>query len=454
MKKMYSMEGRYLSIFACFGLAMVLLGTTPSKAQVAPALGVAGNFAVLGGSAVTNTGNTIIVGDLGVSPGTSVSGFPPGIVTGGSIRINDGIAQQGHADLQTAYNFLAGQPFNTDLTSQNLGGMTLLSGVYRFSSSAQLTGTLTLDANSNPNAVFIFQVGSTLTTASNAQVLMINGGSYANVFWQVGSSATIGIAGAFAGDILALASITFATGATTTGRALALNGAVTLDNNQLAANNGGGGSGCNPITLSPAMLPPGILGLAYNQTMTASGGIQPYAFEVISGMPPTGLILSPSGILSGIPLATGVFTFTVRTTDVAGCPGSRVYTMLIDPAGCPPISVSPETLPPMTAGITYGQAISANGGTGPYTYDVTMGELPQGMTLYNTGLLSGTVAIAGTYTFTITATDALFCTGSRVYTLQVNHVPAAIPTLSEWGLIILGFFLLGFGTLYIVRRNG
>ncbi len=453
MKKMNNMRCRYLSVFAGIGLAMVLSGTKPSMAQVAPALGQAGVFAVLGGSTVTNTGNTHITGDLGVSPGSSITGFPPGIVTGGSIRINDGIAQQGHADLQTAYNFLAGQPFNTDLTSQNLGGMTLLPGVYRFSSSAQLTGTLTLNANGNPNAVFIFQVGSTLTTASNARVLMINGGSYSNVFWQIGSSATIGIASAFAGDILALASITFTTGATSTGRALALNGAVTLGNNNLAANNGGG-SGCNPITLSPATLPAGILGLVYNQAITATGGTQPYAFEVISGVPPTGLILSPTGVLSGIPLATGLFTFIVRATDFAGCPGSQVYTMLIDPSGCPPIVVSPPTLPPMTAGITYGQAISATGGTGPYTFDVTTGVLPEGMTLYTTGLLSGSVATAGTYNFTITATDALSCTSSRPYTLQVNLVPAVIPTLSEWGLIILGFFLLGFGTLYLIRRNG
>ncbi len=219
------------SSVAIIGLACLLSAASPTFAQTAPPLGQAASFAVLGASTVTNTGATRVIGELGVSPGTTVTGFPPGTVTGGTIHANDSVAQQAQSDLTTAYNFLAGQAFNTDLTGQDLGGLTLTAGVYRFSSSAQLTGTLTLNAQGNPNAVFIFQIGSTLTTASNSSVLVINGGSNCNVFWQVGSSATLGTTTTLAGNILAHTSITLTSGATVSGRALARTGAVTMDTN-------------------------------------------------------------------------------------------------------------------------------------------------------------------------------------------------------------------------------
>ncbi len=160
-------------------------------AQTAPPLGTTATFAVLGGSTVTNTGSTVLTGDLGVWPGLAITGFPPGIVTG-TTHAGDAVAQQAQSDLTTAYNNLAGQACGTDLTGQDLGGMTLTPGVYCFSTSAQLTGTLTLNAQGNPSAVFVFQIGSTLTTASSSVVQVINGGSNCNVFWQVGSSATLG----------------------------------------------------------------------------------------------------------------------------------------------------------------------------------------------------------------------------------------------------------------------
>jgi type VI secretion system secreted protein VgrG len=203
-------------------------------AQVAPPLGTAGSFAVLGGQTVTNTGPSVIDGDLGVSPGTAVTGFPPGTVNG-TISAGDAVAAQAQADALAAYNNLAGQPCDVDLTGQDLGGLTLTSGVYCFDTSAQLTGTLTLDAQGDPNAVFIFQIGSTLTTASGSSVAVINGGSPCNVFFQVGSSATLGTETAFSGNILALTSITLNTGADiTSGRALALNGSTTLDSNNVS----------------------------------------------------------------------------------------------------------------------------------------------------------------------------------------------------------------------------
>jgi type VI secretion system secreted protein VgrG len=202
--------------------------------QSAPALGQAGTFAVLGASTVTNTGPTVVTGDLGVSPGSSVTGFPPGVVLGGSIHAADALAAQAQTDLTTAYNAVAATPCTSDLTGQDLGGMILTPGVYCFTSSAQLTGTLTLNAGGNLNAVFLFKIGSTLTTASASQAIVINGGSSCNVFWQVGSSATLGTGTALAGNILALTSITLTTGSGVSGRALARNGAVTMDTNAVA----------------------------------------------------------------------------------------------------------------------------------------------------------------------------------------------------------------------------
>lgn len=197
-------------------------------------LGTAQNFAVLGASTVTNTGATTVYGDLGVHPGSAVTGFPPGLITGGTIHAGDAVAQQAQSDAHTAYNTLANEPVTEDLTGQDLGGMTLTAGVYHFSSSAQLTGTLTLDAEGDPDATFVFQMGSTLTTASNSSVLVIHGADDCNVFWQVGSSATLGTTTDFRGNILALASITVTTGTTVSGRALALNGAVTMATNDVS----------------------------------------------------------------------------------------------------------------------------------------------------------------------------------------------------------------------------
>jgi uncharacterized membrane protein len=194
-------------------------------------LGTAGNFAVLSGQTITNTDPSVISGNVGLSPGTAVTGFPPGTVNNGTIHTADAVASQAQIDLTTAYNAVAGEAVTSDLTGQNLGGLTLTPGVYHFSSSAQLTGVLTLNAEGNPDAEFDFQIGSTLTTASNSSVVMINGGIPCDVVWQVGSSATLGTTTAFEGHILALTSITVQTGASVQGSVLARNGSVTLDDN-------------------------------------------------------------------------------------------------------------------------------------------------------------------------------------------------------------------------------
>jgi hypothetical protein len=219
-----------------------------SSAVTAPTLGTAQSFAVLAGSTVTNTGPTVVTGNLGVHPGSAVTGFPPGQVIG-TIDAADAVALQAQNADTTAYNVLAAQPCNFNQTGKDLGGLTLVAGVYCFSSSAQLTGALTLDAQGDPNAVFIFQIASKLTTASNSSVLVTNGGGNCNVFWQVGSSATVGTGTHFVGSILALTSIALETGAELHGRALAQNGAVTLDDNVItvatcaSSTDGGAGGG-------------------------------------------------------------------------------------------------------------------------------------------------------------------------------------------------------------------
>src|SRR6202048_1815404 len=195
----------YRSAAACAAALIVsgLFATSWSALAQSVPLGAADSFAILGASTVTNTGATIVTGNLGLSPGSSVTGFPPGVVTNGAIHINDALANQAHADAFTAYTQLAGETPTANLTGMNLGGLTLIPGVYRFNSSAQLTGTLTLNTGGNPNAPFHFLIGSTLTTASNSLVTLL-GGSDNNIFWQVGSSATIGTGTLFVGNIVAL----------------------------------------------------------------------------------------------------------------------------------------------------------------------------------------------------------------------------------------------------------
>jgi len=204
-------------------------------AQSAPPLGSAQNFAVLGASTVTNTGPTVVTGDLGVSPGTAVTGFPPGSVTGGSIHAGDATAVTAQANAHTAYAALVAEPCGTNLTGKTLGtspgAVSLSPGVYCFDSSAQLTGTLTL----NGNGVYVFKIGSTLTTASHSSVVLANGAAAGKVFWQVTSSATLGTNTAFEGSILALISDTVSTGTVVAGRVFALTGAVTLSGNRIRA---------------------------------------------------------------------------------------------------------------------------------------------------------------------------------------------------------------------------
>jgi hypothetical protein len=223
---------------------------TSAQAAAPVGLGTNENFAVLGATTVTNTGTSVINGDVGLSPGTSVTGFPPGVVNG-DFHVTDGVAAQAQNDLTTAYNDAAGRP-STSTISADLAGRTLTTGVYTASSTMGLSGDLTLDAQGDADAVFVFQVGSGLTIGSGSRVLLQNGAQACNVYWQVGTSATIGSGANFVGNIFAEQSITMNTAATLDGRTLARNAAVTLDTNTITQSacstpgdgtDGGGGTG-------------------------------------------------------------------------------------------------------------------------------------------------------------------------------------------------------------------
>ncbi|WP_249125793.1 ice-binding family protein [Streptomyces sp. A2-16] len=293
-------------------------------------------YGVLGGATVTNTGLTVVDGlNVGVSPGTAITGFPPGVVTPpGTLHAADAHAGQAKVELTTAYNQAAGQALTDAVYNDaphEFGGQVLTPGLYRANSSAQITGTLTLDAQGNPNAVWVFQIGSTLTTAAeNSTVSLVNGASPCNVFWQVGSSATLGTHTSFVGTILANASISATTGATINGRLLADaggtgDGAVTLDTNRIflgpCAAGGTGGTTGGVITGGV------IAGTTTGGTTTggtATGGTATGGTTggIIGGVPTGGGTGGGLGGLLGGVLTTGGTTGGALGGLVAGTTGS------------------------------------------------------------------------------------------------------------------------------------
>ncbi len=238
-----------LAVTATAAMLVIALDGAAFAAQPPVGLGTATSFAVLAGTTVTNTGPSVISGDLGVSPGSAVTGFPPGVVNAGTIHTADALALQAKNDLTTAYNDAAGRGPVVDKTSQDLGGQTLVAGVYNAASAMALTGTVTLDAKGDPDAVFVFQAGSTLITATGSTVALTGGAQACNVYWQVGSSATIGTTSVFVGSVMALTDISLQTGATVQGRMLARNGQVSLDTNTISRPT------CAPPTATPSVTP-------------------------------------------------------------------------------------------------------------------------------------------------------------------------------------------------------
>ena len=391
------MNVKYWGIWTSVTFAVLLSAPSSAPAAVVPSLGNAQSFAVLGASAVTNTGTSVITGDLGIAPGlaSSVSGFPPGIVIGtifaGPVS-PDPFAAAARLDASAAFTFLD-QPCNTTYPpgDKDLSGLTLTPGVYCSTSSFSLTGTLTLNALGNPNAVWIFKMpASTLTTFSDSVVKLINGGQACNVFWRVGSSATIGTRTTFVGTVIADQSIGLVGGgASISGRALALNGAVTLNNNTIAA------SACS--VLSP-------------------------------GTPTLGKSFSPPVIDdNGVSTSTLTITLSNSSTNAATLSAPLTDTF---PAG-----VTIATTPNLST-TCIGGMFTPSPMTGDAALTLSAGAIPAG-----NGITAGTctvkvdvIASAGTYINTLAIgalrTDRGINAVPAVSTLTVN-APGGPPTLAK-----------------------
>jgi Ice-binding-like len=309
-----------LAASAALLAASLVLAPAASAVATAPPLGRASTFAVLGGSAVTNTGATVLTGDLGVSPGSSITGFPPGQVDG--TLQSTPVSTAAQADIGTAYGDASGESCDYDLSGQNLGGMTLTPGVYCFDSSAQLTGVLKLDAQGSSTAQWLFKITSSLTSASDAAVVLVNGGSTCNdnVNWLIGSSATIGSGSAFLGNIIANTSITLATGANSTGSLYAHTGAVTMDTNNVSTCSGSAIPPPPTLTISTTPSSSVPTGGTISDSATVAGGLSPsgvVTFELFGPTAPT---------CTGAPISTTTGTLSNETASsgnvTAGAPGT------------------------------------------------------------------------------------------------------------------------------------
>jgi len=478
MKKTH-MKRSLLFLLASVGFAVLLSIPSSMKAQVAPNLGFANQFGVLGNSAVTgSTGaGTLVAGDVGSYPSPTISNFPPSrTVAPFTVHLAaDSTVQQAHTDAQTAYNFLASQggtPLNDNLSTNGIIGP----GVYTLGA-ADLPASSTLTLNGA--GIFIFNVASSLTI--NVSSAMIGSANPCNVYWRVGSSATLNGTNFF-GTAIASASITVG-GGTVTGRVLAgigASGAVTMPG--AGGNTIGGCSAapqgpppfnpalCPVISISPGTLADGIQGVAYIQTVAGNNGSAPYTYRVSSGTLPSGLTLSSTGVLSGTPTVVGRNTWQIQATDTNTCVGTASFTIAIAavvpaapvpvpvpvpvpapvPApGCPVIKIPQTTLPDMAVGVAYSTPLTASGGTAPYIFTLTTGTLPPGMTLSPAGVLSGTPTASGTSTFTIRGTDANACFLELSFTAVI---PTAVPTLPQVFVFLLAMGLAGVGYIRLRRR--
>ncbi|MBB1513762.1 DUF3494 domain-containing protein [Tessaracoccus sp. MC1627] len=381
-------------------MAFAAGGLSASAAEAPISLGTTNTFAVLGGTLVSNTGDSVLSGDLGVSPGIAITGFPPGTVINGT-TYTGAAAAGAQADLVIAYDDAAGRPEGAD--GALLGTRNLLAGVYTAETEMGLTGTVTLDAEGDPNAVFIFQAGSTLITGTGSRVALVNGAQACNVFWQVGSSATLGTNTTFAGTVMALTSITANTGATVDGRLLARNGAVTLDNNLIVASECATTSTVTQTVTAPAV----------TQTVTA-----PAVTQTVTETLPS------STVTETLPGSTSTVTNTVTET---AAPVTQTLTETLAGSTSTVTNTVTETAAPVTQTVTETLA----GSTSTVTNTVTETAAPVTQTVTET--LAGytlTETLAGS-TSTVTDTTTETATVTALAVTQTVTETLAGSTLTE-----------------------
>ena len=342
-----------------------------------------------------------------------------------------GVHPTGKDDLTTAYSDAAGRACPGPPLPGNIGGSVIAPGVYCAASSVGITGTVTLNGNGNPNSVFIFQIGTTLTTAAgNSAVNLIGGAQASNVFWQVGSSATLGTNTVFNGTIMALASVTVTTGAVLNGRALARNGAVTLDSNVITtpSSSPGGGAGVPSVTCS---FPSGQVGVAYSSSLVATGGTPPYTYSITAGSLPTGLALNPAtGAITGTPSAAGAFGDTSTAVDSVGSSSSSSCGITIAAASASSLSLTCGSNSGRV-GQPYISSLVATGGAPPYTYSITAGGLPSGLTLSSsTGAITGTPTAADAFSDMSRVVDSAGASSTSSCGITIAAAPAATLSLT------------------------
>lgn len=387
-----------------FGLG--LTGVTATAQQASVNLGSNSSFAVLAGTTVTVTGT--LTGDVGVYPGTAyVPGTPP-VTVNGLVYAGGPVAAQAQTDLATAYNDAAGRYVNPIAVAGNIGGQTLVPGLYRSTSSLAISsGNLTLDAQGNANAVWIFQIASTLTTTSGLQVILANGAKAGNIFWQVGGSATIGTTCVFQGNILAAVSISMLTGSTLTGRALAIGGAVTIDT-------GGGGSASIPVAgTAPTINAAGVLsGASY---------VSPVAAGSIAAVFGTNLAIMQESSNAPTPLPTDL----EQTYVTIGSQYAPLYFAMFTQVDL--------QIPWELAGQTQTTIVANVGGVNSNTVTVPLAPFAPGIFTVNaTGAGQGAILIAPTAELAGPSTPAprgeyisIFCTGLGAVTNQPTTGAAA-----------------------------
>ncbi|MGA2874454.1 MAG: ice-binding family protein [Nitrososphaerales archaeon] len=373
-------------------------------------LGTVSSFAVLAGSAITNTGSSTVVGNVGLSPGSS-NGLLPASVAG-TIYVDDPVAVQAQVDNTAAYDSLENQTCTDSLTGTDLGGLTLTPGVYCFSSAAQLTGILTLNAQNNSNALFIFKIGSTLTTSSGSSVLVINGGSECKVFWQVVTSVTLDTNTAFAGNIFALDSITLDTSASVSGRVLAQTGAVAMDTNKVDS------SMCQSGTTSTTTVTSTVTAPATTVTSTiTSPTTTTVTFNQTSTTTETSTITSPTTttITSTSPPITSTTTQTVTSTETSTVPTTTTVTSTVTSPTTATVTAAQTTT---TVTLTQTSTTTATS-TIPTTTTVTSTQIsPTTQTVTTT--VTSTVASPTTTTATATQTVASTVTSTIISPITVT----------------------------------